>query len=649
MSKTISVKEAALRWGLTERRVTGLCRSGELPGAVKEGHHWKIPEDAKKPTDKRLKTGAYAQARRLPERLSERSAYTVSPLPLPVGISDYRLASRNYYYVDKTLLLKEFIDQRPMVTLFTRPRRFGKTLNMDMIRTYFERTPKDSSVYFTDKAIWACGDQYRAYQGRYPVIFISFKDVKHDNWAETLEHMKGLISDEYRRHSELLSRDTCDVIDEGDVKKANGLISALDPTERAFYEKITAGTPSRLDLERSLGLLTAMLQKRCQERVVVIIDEYDTPIQSGHTNDFYEEVISFMRNLLSGCFKDNRNLAFGFLTGILRVAKESIFSGLNNLVINSVLDNRYSRYFGFTRGEVEKMAAYYGASDKLEELCEWYDGYRFGQTEIFNPWSVINYFANDCQPRAFWLSTGSNEIIREMLAVADEEIYRRLTALVNGHSFSTYVDTSVIYPEIRKKPSSIYSFLLMAGYLKVVKSSLSISDDFICEVALPNREIALVYRKEILEKLDRFIPSSLAISVEEALFSGNGKQLQDAIEKLLLQSASFFDTANESFYHGLMLGICALFGNSYVTSNRESGEGRYDLALTPKSAALPGILIELKAGKNCSAEELKALALTALTQIKDRKYDTTMLSNEIKTIYRFGVAFCGKEVEVVRE
>lgn len=222
-------------------------------------------------------------------------------------------------------------------------------------------------------------------------------------------------------------------------------------------------------------------------------------------------------NRKSTVSKDDRNLAFGFLTGILRVAKESIFSGLNNLVINSVLDNKYSQYFGFTREEVEEMASYYGASDKLEELCEWYDGYRFGKTEIFNPWSVINYFSNDCEPRAFWLSTGSKEIIREMLQIANEEIYQRLTTLVNGHSFTTYMDTSVIYPEIKNNPSSIYSFLLMAGYLKVVTSSISINGDFICQVALPNKEISLVYRKEILQKMNRFIPTSLALEIEEAL------------------------------------------------------------------------------------------------------------------------------------
>ena len=406
---------------------------------------------------------------------------------------------------------------------------------------------------------------------------------------------------------------------------------------------------SAVDLERSLLYLSEMLKKHYGEGAVIIIDEYDTPIQSGHTNGFYDDVIAFMRNLLSSCFKDNKSLAFGFLTGILRVAKESIFSGLNNLTINSVLDNKYSEYFGFTANEVKEMAAYYSASDKFDEVCEWYDGYRFGKTDIFNPWSVINYFSNDCEPRAFWLSTGSNDIIGEIIKEADNEIYERLSSLVNGGSFTTYIDTSVIYPQIKNNPSSIYSFLLMAGYLKVVKSSVSISGDFMCEVALPNKEISLVYRKEILQKLENLIPQATAIAVEEAIFSGNGEKLRDIISNFLIQSVSAFDAAGENFYHGFMLGVCALFGNSYVTSNRESGDGRYDIALSPKVSNLPGIIIELKAEKNCNENELQELAKTALKQINDKKYDTELKLKGVKTIYKYGVAFSGKHVAVEAE
>ena len=619
MANVISVKEAAMRWELAERTVRGLCIGGKIPGAVKNGRSWLIPAGAEKPVDNRIKTGAYVRAKSRPKHL-----------PLPVGVSDYRLASTEYYYIDKTMMLKDFIDERPMVTLFTRPRRFGKTLNMDMLRTFFEKTNEDTSKYFKDKKIWEQGEYYRSFQGKYPVIFITLKDVKHNSWDNTFANIGSIISSEYCRHSDLSKSPKLD-------------------KQKDFYDKMVSEKFSAVDLERSLLYLSEMLKKHYGEGAVIIIDEYDTPIQSGHTNGFYDDVIAFMRNLLSGCFKDNKSLAFGFLTGILRVAKESIFSGLNNLTINSVLDNKYSEYFGFTANEVKEMAAYYSAPDKFDEVCEWYDGYRFGKTDIFNPWSVINYFSNDCEPRAFWLSTGSNDIIGEIIKEADNEIYERLSSLVNGGSFTTYIDTSVIYPQIKNNPSSIYSFLLMAGYLKVVKSSVSISGDFMCEVALPNKEISLVYRKEILQKLENLIPQATAIAVEEAIFSGNGEKLRDIISNFLIQSVSAFDAAGENFYHGFMLGVCALFGNSYVTSNRESGDGRYDIALSPKVSNLPGIIIELKAEKNCNENELQELAKTALKQINDKKYDTELKSKGVKTIYKYGVAFSGKHVAVEAE
>ena len=616
MAETISVKEAAELWGLTERSVRGMCSNGKIPGVIKSGRDWKIPAKAEKPEDKRVRQGKYAKSKAIPK-----------PLPLPIGVSDYRLASTEYYYVDKTLLIKDILDARPMVTLFTRPRRFGKTLNMDMLRTFFEKTQEDTSRYFSNRKIWSQGEKYRRHQGKYPVIFITLKDVKHKAWDETYENLASVIAKEYRRHSELETSER------------------LENSDKEFFRKIVSGQASRVGLEQSLYELSEMLRKHFGEGAVVIIDEYDTPIQSGYTNGFYDEIIAFMRNLLSGCLKDNKNLAFGFLTGILRVAKESIFSGLNNLTINSVIDNKYSEYFGFTADEVRAMAENYRATDKIEEVCEWYDGYRFGKTEIFNPWSVVNYFSNDCEPRAFWLSTGSNDIIGEVIHNADDDIYRKLTSLVNGETVTTYIDTGVIYPQIRSNPSSVYSFLLVAGYLKVVKASVSLSGDFMCEVALPNKEISLVYRKEILQRFDSMIPQSTAIAVEEAMFSGDGDGLQRIIREFLLQSVSAFDTVGENFYHGFMLGLCALFGNSYLTSNRESGDGRYDIQLAPRTACLPGVIMELKAGKK-GEKDLQNLAKQALKQIEEKQYDTEMRQQGVSTIYKYGVAFSGKNVEV---
>ena len=549
-------------------------------------------------------------------------------MPLPIGVSDFRLAQAEYYYVDKTMLIKDFIDERPMVTLFTRPRRFGKTLNMDMLRTFFEKTEQDTSVYFQDKKIWACGQKYRAYQGKYPVIFLTFKDVKFNTWEETFSAVRDIFAKETQRHEELRTSDRCDEYDE------------------RKYARLAEGNVTEVELSSALADLSAMLHKHYGIAPVIIIDETDTPIQQGYMKGYYEEITLFMRNLFSGGFKDNKHLAFGFLTGILRVAKESIFSGMNNLSINSVLDHKYSAYFGFTSDEVREMAAYYGASDKYDEICEWYDGYRFGKTEIFNPWSVVNYFSNECEPRAFWVSTGSNDVIGEVLAEADEEIYHRLASLVNGETITTYIDTGVIYPQIKKNPSTIYSFLLVTGYLKAVKTTLSFNGDFMCEISLPNREIALVYHKEILQKFEAMIPQSTAIAVQEAIFSGDNRKLKTQIQTLLMESASSFDTAGENFYHGFMLGLCALLGGFFVTSNRESGEGRYDIQLKPVKKGLPGIIIELKAEKNGTEESLKQLSETALKQIQEKQYDTELRTAGVEAIYKYGVAFCGKRVEV---
>lgn len=616
MSETMMVKEAAMRWNVSERRVSTLCKEGKIQGAVKKGKQWSIPADADKPADSRVKSGAYIKKS------------VATKLPLPIGISDYRLASSEYYYIDKTMMIKDFIDERPMVSLFTRPRRFGKTLNMDMLRTFFEKTDEDTSVYFKDKKIWACGKKYRDYQGKYPVIFITFKDIKFDTWEETFDAIKRVFSKEAYRHIELQISDKCNEF------------------EKKNFENLLSGEANEVELSSALLTLSSMLHEHHGIAPIIIIDEYDIPIQQGYMKKFYDKVILFMRNLFSGGLKDNRHLSYGFMTGILRVAKESIFSGLNNLTIHSVLDNKYSTYFGFTSEEVREMVEYYGVSEKYHEICEWYDGYRFGKTEIFNPWSVINYFNNECEARAFWQSTGSNDIIGEIIAQADKEIYEKLTSLVRGETLTTYIDTGVIYPQIKNNPSTIYSFLLVAGYLKVLKTTPAFNGDFMCEVALPNREILLVYHKEILQQLDNIIPQPTAISIQEAIFSGDNEKLKDLIQTLLIGSVSAFDVAGENFYHGFMLGLCALLGGSFVSSNRESGDGRYDIQLKPTKKNLPGILIELKTEKNCTTEQLKKLSEKALKQIIDKKYDTELVAAGVQNIYKYGVAFSGKMVEI---
>ena len=337
----MTIKEAAAAWGITERRVNELCKTGRISGAYKEGRQWFIPDSTQKPMDKRSRRSAV------------KPAVPSVRKPLPIGVSDYRDACKNYYYVDKTLMIKEFLDERPKVSLFTRPRRFGKTLNMDMLRTFFEKVTEDTSVYFRDKKIWSCGESYRAHHRKYPVIFLSFKDVKHTSWEETYQTLQKLIAQEFRRHNELASS------------------SALSDYEKEEYSLFATEAADEVGYQMSLQTLTLLLHKHHNVAPIVIIDEYDTPIQQGHVNGFYDTVIGFMRNLFSGGLKDNPHLSYGFLTDILRVAKESIFSGLNNLKTNSILDERYSEYFGFTADEVHEMAEYYSASDKYQVICDW--------------------------------------------------------------------------------------------------------------------------------------------------------------------------------------------------------------------------------------------------------------------------------------
>ncbi|MCD7834059.1 MAG: AAA family ATPase [Lachnospiraceae bacterium] len=611
-------KEMASIWNVTERTVTNFCKNGKIPGAVKEGKSWKIPDDVRKPDDGRISSGKYVK-----------KAAGVQRKPLPVGISDYIRAQSEYYYVDKTLLIRDFLDQKPLVSLFTRPRRFGKTLNMDMLRVFFEKTDTDTSIYFTDKAIWKCGEEYRSHQGAYPVIFLTFKDVKFDTWEATLEKLKALLQEEYGRHQELADSDK------------------LSEYEKDYFSKILNGTANEVELTSALEKLSKMLATHYDKAPIIIIDEYDTPIQEGYSKDFYEEIIRFMRNFFSGAFKDNKNLSYGFLTGILRIAQESIFSGLNNLSVNSVMDEEYDNYFGFTSEEVTKMLAYYGVSEKESEIRDWYDGYLFGSKEIYNPWSVINYISKGCIPGAYWVNTGKNEILEDVLKAATEDIIEELYALLQGEKVIARIDQNVVYRSLAEDPANIYSLLLVAGYLKTPQKELQADGSYLCEVSIPNREIAAVYKSEILSHLLQIgaVTRTTANKIAESLYANNRRKLQQAIAEYIDKSISFYDAGTEGFYHGLVLGLVALMDNQYkIKSNRESGDGRYDISMLPKEERYPGIIMELKWKKNLEEDQLAKLADEALSQIEDMRYDAEMKEDGIKDILKFGIAFSGKKV-----
>lgn len=613
-------RQLASEWKLSERTINDLCKKGKLSGAIKVGRIWQIPDDTERPADGRVSSGKY-----------RKKAADAEKKALPIGVSDYVRAQAEYYYVDKTMLIKDFLDQKPMVSLFTRPRRFGKTLNMDMIRVFFEISEEDTSKYFEGKEIWKCEEKYRSHQGKYPVIFLTFKDVKFDTWEATQDKIQSLLQEEYGRHRELLDS------------------NKLAEYEKKYFRKILDGMANEVDLTSALEKLSKMLAEHYGKAPIIIIDEYDTPIQEGYTKDFYEEIIGFMRNFFSGAFKDNKNLSYGFLTGILRIAQESIFSGLNNLTVNSVMDEEYDRYFGFTSDEVHEMLEYYGVLDKEQELKNWYDGYLFGKEEIYNPWSVINYVSRKCIPQAYWVNTGKNEILEDILKIATEDITEKLFDLLQDKSVVAKIDQNVVYRSLSEDPANIYSLLLVAGYLKTGKKELLADGSYLCEVSIPNREILAVYKSEILSHLLQIgaLSRTTANKIAESLYTNEQKKLQQAIAEYMDKAISFYDAGAEAFYHGLVLGFIALMDDQYrIKSNRESGDGRYDISLIPREKRYPGIIIELKWKKDLNEEALADLADEALEQIEQKRYDSEMKENEITDILKFGIAFSGKKVRV---
>lgn len=614
--------QMAEKWGLTKRRVNSLCQNGSITGAYKDGYRWMIPENAQKPEGRKYEKGKIKMGS--------------GKRPLPIGISDYRMAVSKYYYVDKTLLIKDLLDYHPLVSLFTRPRRFGKTLNMDMLRVFFEKTEEDTGIYFKNTNIWTAGERYRREQGRYPVIFLTFKDVKYATWEEMKINLYSVIQAEYRRHIYLLSSDKITDID------------------KQYIEKVLQGTLGAALWAGTLANLSLLLDLHYGVAPIILIDEYDTPIQQGYMKGFYEDVIAFMRNFLSGGLKDNRHMSMAFMTGILRVAKESIFSGLNNLNVNSVLENRYSEYFGFTEKEVIQILEDFGQPDRQMEMKEWYDGYRFGNSEIYNPWSVLNYVDSEFFPKTFWQSTGSNEIVGEIVKEATDEVLEDMRNLLTGESIETYVDTSVVYPEIKRNPSSIYSFLLMAGYLTIRSDKQLHDGNSICKLCIPNKEITILYEKEILARMEPIVSASTAVILQQALLTEDIKKFQDELQRFITSAVSYNDASTEGFYHGFLLGMSAIMNQYYeVTSNREAGEGRYDIQLKPKYRRFPGFLIEVKAAQAKLADDvgiekkLEELAWKGVQQIRQKQYISELKDAGCDKIIQLGVAFYKKKCKVV--
>lgn len=609
----ITSSEAADKLGKTRRMVNMMCQKGDIVGARKDGNRWMIPADY----IKKAGNGKFCVK------------------PLPIGVSDYARAITEYYYIDKTLLIKEILDNMPQVSLFLRPRRFGKTLNLDMLRTFFEKSTTDTSKYFEKTLIWKEGTRYKAHQGKYPVVFFTFKDMKFASWDEMKTNIKSAVQSEYERCF------------------PDAMTSGLEEGDVAYIERVRTGTLEEALWPGTLGRLTRILHGKYGVAPMIMIDEYDTPIQQGHLYGFYDEVIGFMRNFLSGGLKDNKYLSMAFLTGILRVAKESIFSGLNNLTVNSVIEDRYSSYFGFTEQEVKKLLMDYGVPDHYDVIKEWYNGYHFGCSDVYNPWSVLSYISENCVTRTYWQSTGSNDIISEVISAGSTELIDEIRGLLLGESKSVYIDTAVVYPEVGKSFSSIYSFLLMSGYL-TLKSSESLYDgNSIGEVIIPNLEVMHVFEKEILTGTGNIVSSEDAIGFQKALIGGDQNRMQELLQAFLTETISYYDASAEGFYHGLLLGLSAALNRYYeIRSNREAGNGRYDIALIPRRRGERGYIIEVKALTKIRegltetelSEVLKREAEGALEQIDTKRYDEALKGVKI---YKIGAAFYKKTCRIV--
>jgi hypothetical protein len=561
-------------------------------------------------------------------------------LPPPVGTSDWARFSRTSYCVDKTLILKDLIDSESTVVLFTRPRRFGKTTVMEMIRAFYEpetlvegRGMVKTEEFFTDKKIWfADGGKYRAEQGKRPVIFLTFKDFKSTTWDSAKKDLVNCLAYEFSRFA-----------------SAGDMLSGIKAEQ---FTAVKDGNADIDTLKLSLGLLAEAVHLNSKALPVILIDEYDQPITSASTHGYYDEMCNFMRVFLSGALKDNKHCHIGIMTGVLRVAKEGILSGLNNPEVWTVFEQKYSQYFGFTEEEVAEMARYYGAEDKLPEIKAWYDGYDFGGTEIYNPWSVLRYFQCNCKPDAYWLDTSSNDLITEIVQELPFNMERRLHALMKGETITVPMTKELgPYKLIRENENTLYALLVSAGYLKAVGP---IDENGDCPVTIPNKELSQVFYREIVQKVRSFDKKGGISAVEDALRERDPFLFGKYLAAYLKESVSFFDTASEGFYHGLVLGFIACFRNRFVVkSNRESGEGRYDISMRPLVDAMPGVVIELKAAEE-ETEDLDALAREARRQIDTREYTTEMLADfaahgERRDILTFGMAFYKKNLVVCRD
>lgn len=548
---------------------------------------------------------------------------------MPVGVDNFaKIIENKYYFVDKTNFIRELLDKKAMVTLITRPRRFGKTLAMRMLQEFFDINAAGRDT-FRGLNISRAGEEYMQHRGKYPVIFFSLKDIATGNYQDALRDLCGKISDLYAEYGFLADS------------------PALNEREKGYFLSVyniaAHEQYSRDKWCKSLKMLTVYLWKHYGVKTILLLDEYDAPIQHAWEDGYYEDMIRFMRQFYSEVLKGNDALEFAVLTGVLRVAKESIFSGLNNLKVCSVLSEDYSDIFGFTGQEVARMAADLQQEDKLPEIREWYDGYNFGGSEIYNPWSVIMYFDAKCKPAPYWVNTSGNGIVKQIFKFSGQEGADDLQSLMDGGAVFKQLREGVVYANIGDHIDDLYSILLMTGYLKCVGLMEKPYGEE-AELRIPNKEIRSLFGREILENFIAAGSVSRLGRMLNAMVSGHGDIFESVLSGILRNSVSYHDAANgESFYHGMMLGFCVLLKDTHIVqSNRESGYGRFDLALIPTDRRYYGVIMEFK--RAADEGQLEEKALEALAQIEELSYIAEFQQRQIEKVWKYGIAFCGKKV-----
>ena len=543
---------------------------------------------------------------------------------VPVGIEDFeRIVREDYYYVDKTQLIEELLINRAPVTLFTRPRRFGKTLNMSMIKYFFDvKNKEENKKLFENLKIY--NSEYMSEQGKYPVIFVSLKDLKGNTWEECLNRLKLFIFDLYAEFEYIREK-----MNEWDKRKF----------EKVLYEKEDA------DYIMSLKFLSDSLYKYYGEKVIILIDEYDAPIINAFDKGYYNEAVNFFQTFYSSALKTNNSLKYGILTGITRIIKEGIFSGLNNLYVNTILSRDYSEYFGLLESEVIEMLDYFDMKYKIEEVREWYNGYIFGESEVYNPWSIVNYI-REKEIKAYWANVSGNTLLENMLNHAGESVYEDLKRFTDGESIEKYISDGTTIKSLLSNDDEIWQLLLYSGYLTKDEKQEKESDSNVYNLKIPNKEIRKYFGNMFL---NRFFGTEVKTDILiKALEGGDIKKFEETLGEIMINMLSHFDLDKEmeKIYQVFMIGLVGfLMGKYEIISNDESGYGRYDLAMIPIKSNEKAYLMEFKISK--TKKGMEESAEKALKQIDEKKYDTKLRARGIKNILKIGIAFYGKEVKVV--